>query len=195
MPKNLKVYVVDNGGQWTHREWRVLRDLEVATKIIPNTTTLEELSEQGLDGLVLSGGAPRVETEMPKLGNTGEFLNDLNIPILGICVGFHFMAIHFGGTAGAASSGEFGKVEITIDDHNDLFNDLPEKFQAWESHNDEVKQIPSGFAKLAHSETCQVQAFKHLEKPFYGVQFHPEVEHTDHGYDIFKNFLKVCEDY
>ena len=189
MSLELKVYVVDNGGQWTHREWRVLRDLEVETKIIPNTTTLEELSELGLDGLVLSGGAPRVETEMPKLGNTGDFLNNLNIPILGICVGFHFMAIHFGGTAGAASAGEFGKVEVTIDEHNDLFNDLPEKFQAWESHNDEVKQLPDGFVKLAHSETCQVQAFKHLEKPFYGVQFHPEVEHTHHGYDIFKNFL------
>jgi GMP synthase (glutamine-hydrolysing) len=195
MAKNLKVYVVDNGGQWTHREWRVLRDLEVETKIIPNTITLEELSELGLNGLVLSGGAPRVETEMPKLGNTGDFLNNLKIPILGICVGFHFMAIHFGGSAGAASAGEFGKVELTIDDHNDLFNDLPEKFQAWESHNDEVKQLPDGFVRLAHSETCQVQAFKHVEKPFYGVQFHPEVEHTEHGYDIFKNFLRVCEEY
>ncbi|WP_455392481.1 GMP synthase subunit A [[Eubacterium] cellulosolvens] len=195
MSKELKVYVVDNGGQWTHREWRVLRDLDVNTKIIPNTTSLEDLLKMELDGLVLSGGAPRVETELPKLGNTAEYLENINFPILGICVGFHFMALHFGGTAGAAAAGEFGKVQVTIDEHNDLFLGLPDKFQAWESHNDEVKTLPENFIKLAHSETCQIQSFKYQSKPFYGVQFHPEVEHTDNGYEIFKNFLKVCEEH
>ncbi len=197
MTKQLRVYVIDNGGQWTHREWRVLRDLEVETKIIPNTTSLEDLVNLELNGLVLSGGAPRIETEMPKLGNTGEYLDKMKtqIPVLGICVGFHFMAMHFGGTAGAAKAGEFGRVEITVDEHDDLFHGIPDKFQAWESHNDEVKVLPNDFLKLAHSDTCQVQAFKHVQKPFYGVQFHPEVEHTEHGYDIFKNFLKVCENY
>jgi GMP synthase (glutamine-hydrolysing) len=193
MVEDLKVYVVDNGGQWTHREWRVLRDLEVDTKIIPNTISIDELNDMNLHGLVLSGGAPRIETEMPKLGNTGIFLDNIGIPILGICVGFHFMARYFGGTAGPAAAGEFGKVEITIDDHDDLFFGLPDKFQAWESHNDEVKVLPTGFIRLAHSDTCQVQAFKYEKKPFYGVQFHPEVEHTEHGYEIFKNFLKICE--
>jgi GMP synthase (glutamine-hydrolysing) len=195
MPEVLKVYVVDNGGQWTHREWRVLRDLEVDTQIIPNTTSLEDILTMDLNGLVLSGGAPRVETELPKLGNTGEYLNNIELPILGICVGFHFMSLHFGGTAGPAAAGEFGKVEVTIDDHDDLFLGLPDKFQAWESHNDEVKQLPKNFVKLAHSDTCQVQAFKYENKPFYGVQFHPEVEHTEHGYEIFKNFLRLCGDY
>jgi GMP synthase (glutamine-hydrolysing) len=195
MPDKLSVFVVDNGGQWTHREWRVLRDLEVDTKIIPNTSTIDELQSMELNGLVLSGGAPRVESELPKLGNTSDYLDNLGIPILGICVGFHFMALHFGGTAGSASSGEFGKVEVTIDQHNELFLGLPDKFQAWESHNDEVKTLPENFIKLAHSEICQVQAFKSTEKPFYGVQFHPEVEHTEHGYEIFKNFLKICSDY
>lgn len=193
MAKNLKVYVVDNGGQWTHREWRVLRDLEIDTKIIPNTTSLPELSDMDLDGLVLSGGSPRVETEIMKLGNTGDYLTNIEIPILGICVGYHFMAIHFGGSAGPGKTGEFGKVEITVDDHDDLFFGLPDKFQAWESHNDEIKKLPENFIRLAHSDICEVQSFKHLTKPFYGVQFHPEVEHTEYGYDIFKNFLKVCE--
>jgi len=195
MEKKLKVYVVDNGGQWTHREWRVLRDLGVDTKIIPNTTPLDELQGMSLNGLVLSGGAPRVETELPKLGNTGEYLDNIEFPILGICVGFHFMSLHFGGTAGAAQTAEFGKVEITIDEPDDLFLGLPNKFQAWESHNDEIKMLPQNFTKLAHSQTCQVQAFKAEKKPFYGVQFHPEVEHTDHGYEIFNNFLKICEKY
>ena len=195
MEKKLKVYVVDNGGQWTHREWRVLRDLGVDTKIIPNTTPLDELQGMSLNGLVLSGGAPRVETELPKLGNTGEYLDNIEFPILGICVGFHFMSLHFGGTAGAAQTAEFGKVEITIDEPDDLFLGLPNKFQAWESHNDEIKMLPQNLTKLAHSQTCQVQAFKAEKKPFYGVQFHPEVEHTDHGYEIFNNFLKICEKY
>ena len=194
MCSNLKVYVVDNGGQWTHREWRVLRDLEVETQIIPNTTPITELNEMDVDGLVLSGGAPRVESELPKLGNTADYLDKLDIPILGICVGFHFMAIHFGGTAGSAAAAEFGKIELTIDDHDDLFDGLPDKFQAWESHNDEVKQLPKYFIKLAHSTNCTNQALKYEKKPFYGVQFHPEVEHTEHGYEIFKNFLRVCEE-
>lgn len=193
MEKALKIYVVDNGGQWTHREWRVLRYLDVDTQIIPNTTSIKELQELNLNGLVLSGGAPRVGSEIPKLGITGEYLDNLKLPILGICVGFHFMALYYGGSAGPASAGEFGKVEVTIDKHNDLFFGLPDKFQAWESHNDEVKVLPAGFINLAHSETCQVQAFKHESKPLFGVQFHPEVEHTEFGNEIFINFLKVCK--
>ena len=195
MSEELKIYVIDNGGQWTHREWRVLRDLDVETKIIPNTISLDELHELNLNGLVLSGGAPRIETEILKLGNSGSILDDVDFPVFGICIGFHFIAMHFGGTAGPASAGEFGKVEITVDDHDDLFENIPSKFQAWLSHNDEVKQLPDGFKSLAHSETCQVEAFKHVEKPLYGVQFHPEVEHTEYGYDIFKNFIRLCSDY
>ncbi len=195
MSNNLKVYVVDNGGQWTHREWRVLRDLEVETEIIPNTKPLNELSELDLKGLVLSGGAPRIETEILKLGNTGEYLDNVDFPVLGICIGFHFMALHFGGTAGAAETAEFGKVEVTVDEHDDLFDGLPDKFQAWESHNDEIKTIPDNFIKLAHSDNCNIQAFKHQKRSLYGIQFHPEVEHTEHGYEIFKNFLRVCEKY
>ena len=107
MVEDLKVYVVDNGGQWTHREWRVLRDLEVETEIIANTISVDELNDLNLNGLVLSGGAPRIETDLPKLGKTGDYLDNIGIPILGICVGFHFMARYFGGTAGTAAAGEF----------------------------------------------------------------------------------------
>ncbi|MCK5560124.1 MAG: GMP synthase subunit A [Thermoplasmata archaeon] len=190
----MKVYVIDNGGQWTHREWRVLRDLDVETKIIPNTTSFSDIAQMEADGIVLSGGAPRVGTAELELGNTGEYLDKAAFPILGICFGMHYMALHFGGAAGPAELPEFGKIELVIDEENDLFKGLPPKFQAWESHNDEVKTpLPDGFQALAHSTNCQVQAIKYLKKPFYGVQFHPEVEHTEHGYEIFKNFLKICE--
>ena len=184
--------MVDNGGQWTHREWRVLRDLGVETKIIPNTTPFKALD---VNGLVLSGGAPRIGTEALGLGNTNEYLDKANFPILGICVGCQFMAIHFGGKAGPAETPEYGKTKIFVDEENDLFKSLPKSFFVWESHNDEVKRLTEDFEMLAHSKNCAVQAFKYLRKPFYGVQFHPEVEHTEHGYEIFKNFLKVCEEY
>jgi GMP synthase (glutamine-hydrolysing) len=186
----MRVDVVDNGGQWTHREWRVLRYLGVETKIIPNTTPFEDLD---IDGLVLSGGAPRIGTEAIKLGNSAQYLERAEFPILGICVGCQFIALHFGGEAGPAEVPEFGSVNIVVDDENDLFVGVKSPFRAWESHNDEIKALPKDFANLAHSENCKVQAFKYLKKPFYGLQFHPEVEHTEFGAEIFNNFLKVCE--
>jgi len=186
----MKVYVVDNGGQWTHREWRVLRYLDVETKIISNTTPFEEID---VDGLVLSGGAPRIGTESARLGNISSYLKKADFPVLGICVAHQYMATYFGGTAGPAEISEYGKVELFVDNENELFNALPKKFFVWESHNDEIKKLTEDFLCLAHSENCKYQAIKHKKKPFYGVQFHPEVEHTEHGYDIFRNFLKMCK--
>ena len=186
----MRIDVVDNGGQWTHREWRVLRYLDVETKIIPNTTPFEEID---VDGLVLSGGAPRIGTEAIKLGSTADYLDKAEFPVLGICVGMQFIAMHFGGVADAAVTPEYGNVEVIVDEPNDLFINVKSPFKAWESHNDEIKKLPGDFINLAHSENCKVQAFKYLKKPFYGLQFHPEVEHTEFGYDIFKNFIRVCE--
>ena len=186
----MRVYVVDNGGQWTHREWRVLRDLGVDTKIIPNDTPLDEFD---VDGLVLSGGAARIGWESPKLGKTGEYLDKVKVPILGICVGHQYMALHFGGTAGPAETAEYGTMDLVIDDADDLFTGLPDEFRVWMSHNDEIKTLPKDFRILAHSPTCSVQAIKFQSRPLYGVQFHPEVEHTEHGEEIFRNFLSICK--
>lgn len=186
----IRIFVVDNGGQWTHREWRVLKYLGVETEIIPNTTHFDKLD---VDGLVLSGGAPSIVSDAPKLGRVGEYLDKAKFPILGICVGHQFMAMHFGGKTKKAEIPEYGKSNVIIDEENDLFKGLPKKFQVWESHNDEIGVLPDCFVGLAHSKDCKYQAIKHKEKPFYGLQFHPEVEDTEHGEEIFKNFLKVCE--
>ncbi len=185
----MKVYVVDNGGQWTHREWRVLRDLDVDTKIIPNTTPFEKLD---VDGLVLSGGAGSTVGESVP-GKIDDYLEKADFPILGICFGHHYLSLHFGGKNGIAEASEFGRMEIVVDEENEIFSGLPKTFNAWLSHNDEVKEVGEDFKILAHSANCKVEAIKYLKKPFYGVQFHPEVEHTEHGYDIFKNFLKLCK--
>jgi len=187
----MRVYVVDNGGQWTHREWRVLKYLGVDTKIVPNDTPLAEL--EGLDGLVLSGGAPRVGIDPGKMGRNGEYLDGFEGPILGICAGHQFMAKHFGGDATPAKVPEFGKSILTVHDPDILFEGLPSTFEVWESHNDEVSVLPERFVALASSPNCRVQAMRHLDRPLFGLQFHPEVEHTQYGYEIFRNFLKICE--
>lgn len=185
----MRILVVDNGGQWTHREWRVLRYLDIDSEIIPNTTPLEDIEA---DGLVLSGGSPRIATEAASLGRTGEYLDRLAIPFLGICVGHQFMALHFGGEAGPSEVPEFGRTTLEILDHDALFRGLPERMVVWQSHNDEVKRLPEGFEVLATSETCRIQAMRHTSRPLFGVQFHPEVEHTEFGEDIFRNFVGIC---
>ena len=188
----VKIYVIDNGGQWTHREWRTLRDIGVDTKIIPNTAPFKEVIKDGIDGLVLSGGAPRVGVES-KLGNCADYLEKASFPVLGICAGHQFMARYFGGKAKPAEKPEFGKVELTISKEDEIFNGVPEKSIVWLSHNDEVTQLPDSFKLLASSENCKIQAMKHKNKPIYGLQFHPEVEHTEYGEKIFRNFVKICE--
>jgi GMP synthase (glutamine-hydrolysing) len=189
----VKIYVVDNGGQWTHREWRTLRDLDVETKIVPNTTAFMDIHKEKIDGLVLSGGAPRIGLES-KLGNCAEYLEKADVPVLGICAGHQFMARYFGGEVKPSNIPEFGKIELTLLMADvPLFESVPKKSIVWESHNDEVTRLPRGFVRLAESENCKIQAMYHTKKPFYGLQFHPEVEHTEYGEHIFKNFVQLCE--
>ena len=187
----MRVFVVDNGGQWTHREWRVLKYLGVETKIVPNDTPIGELD--GIDGLVLSGGAPRVGIDAGKMGRNGDYLDDFEGPILGICAGHQYMAKHFGGDAAPSKVPEFGKSVVDVKTPDVLFDGLPSRFEVWESHNDEVTLLPPKFVGLASSPNCSVQAMRHETKPLFGLQFHPEVEHTQFGSEIFRNFLKVCE--
>lgn len=187
----MKIYVVDNGGQWTHREWRVLKGLGVESKIVPNDVNSEELDD--LDGLVLSGGAPSIRSELDKLGNIGEYMDNHSYPILGICLGAMFIALHYKGEVGPAEHPEFGKTEVIFKDHGGIFKDIPDRIIAWENHNDEIKSLSSDFVIAASSKTCKIQAFYHKSKPVYGVQFHPEVENTEFGKEIFANFIEKCK--
>ncbi|MBI2076906.1 MAG: GMP synthase subunit A [Euryarchaeota archaeon] len=191
----MKVYVVDNGGQWTHREWRVLKYLGAETKIIPHDTPVVDLARENLDGLVLSGGAPRVGLA-DSLGNCGQYIDQLPVPIVGICAGHQFMARHYGGEAAPGGS-EFGEAVIRLHEEHprDLFRGVARESKAWESHHDEVSRVPKDFEVLASSEKCKVQAMRHKTLPRFGLQFHPEVEHTQFGATIFQNFLQVCEDH
>ena len=182
--------VIDNGGQWTHREWRMLRYLGVETKILPNNTPIEELRE--LDGLILSGGAARVGLT-GELGNCADYLS-LDVPILGICAGHQFMARHYGGDAGEAPKPEFGAATISlVGDGGPLFEGTPSEQTVWESHNDEVTVTPPGFIAVAQSESCKVQGMQNEDLNRFGLQFHPEVNDTEFGSNIFENFVSLCK--
>ncbi|HLH86394.1 MAG TPA: GMP synthase subunit A [Thermoplasmataceae archaeon] len=187
----MKVYVIDNGGQWTHREYRVLRDMGVEASILPNTSPSNLLDDA--DGIVLSGGAPSIVDELHKLGNIKQYVEDHEFPILGICVGAQFLALNFGGRVGPGAHPEFGKTEVTIKVQSGIFSALPGRIIAWENHNDEVKEVPlSDFIVTASSQTCPIQGFQHRTRPIFAVQFHPEVDHTQFGGKIFENFLGYC---
>jgi GMP synthase (glutamine-hydrolysing) len=183
----LRVPVVDNGGQWTHREYRVLRDLGVDSRIIPNSTPFESLDA---DAVVLSGGALSLEGRNDPLGAVGDWIDRVEVPVLAICVGHQFLARHFGGSVGRSDAPEFGRVRLAVDRPSDpLFTGIPQQITVWASHNDQVTQVPEGWSALAHSEACPVEAMAHPTRPIWGVQFHPEVEHTEHGRRMFQNFL------
>ena len=189
MSDRLVIDVIDNGGQWTHREWRMLRYLGVDTKIMPNGSSLDELRE--MDGLLLSGGAARVGIT-GELGNCAAFL-ELDLPILGICAGHQFMARHYGGDCREADSPEFGAMEITlVDGGGAMYADTPESQIVWESHNDEVTIIPDGFRITASSPSCLVQSMENDAGNRFGLQFHPEVNDSEYGAKIMENFVEIC---
>ncbi len=188
----MRIFVVDNGGQWTHREWRVLKYLGVDSKIVPHDTAFDE-GLADLDGLVLSGGAPRVGLR-DTLGRCGEYLDRAPYPVLGICAGEQFMATHYGGRVAPGKVPEFGKTELELADASGgrILSGLPMKSTVWESHNDEVVEMPKAFRLVASSTNCRVQAIEHEALPRFGLQFHPEVEDTQYGEQIFRNFIALC---
>ncbi|MDP7328464.1 MAG: GMP synthase subunit A [Candidatus Thalassarchaeaceae archaeon] len=187
----LVIDVVDNGGQWTHREWRMLRYLGVDTQIIANMTPISDLRE--LDGLILSGGAARVGLT-GELGNCGAYL-ELDLPILGICAGHQFMAGFYGGEAAEAPAPEFGAANINlVNGGGKIFIGTPEKQVVWESHNDEVSVVPEGFFITASSESCEVQGMENEAGNRFGLQFHPEVNDSEFGQNMFQNFIQICRD-
>jgi GMP synthase (glutamine-hydrolysing) len=191
----VKIWVVDNGSQWTHRQWRVLRYLHQDTKIVPNDTPVAELKAAELDGLLLSGGAARVGLD-GKLGAVGDYLDQLDIPILGVCAGHQYMAKHFGGEAAPGQKGpEFGATEITVLEADDILRDVPPRTTVWSSHHDEVARVPPDFKVLASSDSCPVQVMRHRTRPLFGMSFHPEVEHTQAGTTMFRNFIRICEEH
>jgi len=177
--------VIDNHGQFTHLEQRALRDMGVDVELVDNETPPEEVDA---DGLVLSGG-PSID----RIGNCPAYL-DLDVPVLGICLGHQVIAQELDGDVGAGAYGGYADVTVDVlDDDDPLVGSLAPDTRVWASHADEVKRVPAGFARTAESDVCAVEAMSDTDRDLYGVQWHPEVAHTAEGRELFENFLALCE--
>ncbi|ACV12590.1 GMP synthase, small subunit [Halorhabdus utahensis DSM 12940] len=180
-----RIDVIDNHGQFTHLEQRALRDLGVDVSLVDNTTPPAEIDA---DGLVLSGGP-----SMDRIGNSPAYL-DLDVPVLGICLGMQIMAAELDGAVGEGDYGGYADVTVDIlDDADPLIGSLAPETRVWASHADEVTQVPTGFERTATSDVCGVEAMSDTDRDLYGVQWHPEVAHTEEGEAVFENFLSICE--
>jgi GMP synthase (glutamine-hydrolysing) len=182
----LKILVINNYGQTCHLIHRSLRDLGMEAKLIPNTSTVEDVMRLAPDGLVFSGGPT-----MERAGN-GASLIKMDLPILGICLGHQLMALAYGGETRTGRYGGFAHVDIEVLEEDDILKGMAPATKVWASHQDEVSKLPPDFILLARSNICEIEAMRHKSKPLYGVQWHPEVSHTEKGVDLLKNFLGVC---
>ena len=185
------VAVIDFGGQYTHLIARRVRDLGVHSEIFSWEVTSQELKDQNVRAFIFSGGPNSVyDNEAPKLSNeTMEFILKEKIPILGLCYGHQFISLFFGGKVIPGNQKEYGHTIIQINDKSNLFKGFDDENNVWMSHGDKVSQLPSGFNITASSENCEIAAFENLEKKIFGLQFHPEVVHTERGSELISNFL------
>jgi len=190
------IVIIDYGGQYAHLIARRVRELKVYSEVVHGDEAYEEITSLPPDvkvkGLILSGGPLSVLSESsPKFDFR---LMELGVPMLGICFGHQLLAHAFGGRVESLGKGEYGVTYVYIEDFDDILEGLNRVERVWMSHSDTVTSLPSDFRVLARTDLCPVAAFKHRDKPIYGVQWHPEVVHTERGMRVFENFLfKVCK--
>ncbi|HSB05766.1 MAG TPA: glutamine-hydrolyzing GMP synthase [Thermodesulfobacteriota bacterium] len=189
-----KILILDFGSQYTQLIARRVRECQIYSEIHPYHLPLKEIRSMTPKGIILSGGpasvyednAPRCDAALFRLG----------IPILGICYGMQLMGYLLGGEVTRSKKREFGKARLILDDEGKLFRDLGQKrghLLVWMSHGDQVKTLPPGFRKVAHSWNTPVAAIEDDRRKIYGLQFHPEVVHTPQGIHLIRNFLfNVC---
>ncbi len=185
------ILIIDFGSQFNQLIARRVRENEIYCQVEPAGIDMERIKALKPEGIILSGGpssiyednSPRVDTE----------IFNLNVPILGICYGMQFMINALGGTIERSDKREYGFADLTIRDHDPLFTGLEKNTQVWMSHGDSTKRLPAGFTVTASTRNTEIAAVADTKNRFYGLQFHPEVEHTLGGFEMLKNFLfNVC---
>tara|TARA_B100002052_G_scaffold216370_1_gene198328 strand:- start:822 stop:2345 length:1524 start_codon:yes stop_codon:yes gene_type:complete len=182
-----KILVVDFGSQYTQLIARRLRELNVYSEVCP----WDEIPNlDSVDGFVLSGGPESSNIE----GNPNISSNifETKKPILGICYGMQVLAFQEGGEIQNEGNKEFGYAKINLSNQTSLFINTSDSIDVWMSHGDKVISLPEGYETLASSDNSPIAAYQNLEKNYFGLQFHPEVTHTDHGLKIIENFINVC---
>jgi GMP synthase (glutamine-hydrolysing) len=185
------ILILDFGSQYTQLIARRVREQKVFSRIVPYNLPAKEIAALAPKGLILSGGPASVYQKKSPYPDKGIF--KLGIPILGICYGMQVITEMLGGRVKHTRDREYGKVELFIDDNRDLFSHLPGNLTCWASHGDLVAKLPPGFHASAHTLNSPIAAISNGRMRIHGVQFHPEVTHTDKGSQIIGNFLsKVC---
>ncbi len=192
MENHQLVLVLDFGGQYNQLIARRVREHHVYCEVKSYKTPLEEIKAMNPAGIIFTGGPNSVyEDESPRCDKA---IFDLGIPVLGICYGCQLMAYLLGGTvSNAAEKSEYGKTQVALDKSSKLFSDLDAQEVCWMSHTDFISAVPEGFRVTGTTDTCPTAAMECADRKFYGVQFHPEVNHTPHGADMLGHFLyDVC---
>ena len=187
-----KILVLDFGGQYNQLIARRVREQNIYAEIKPyNKITIDEIIAEGYQGVIFTGG-PNSVYDLSSPHYDPKIL-DAGIPILGICYGCQLIAYMANGRVESAdNSSEYGKIELHAGD-SVLFADIPESSICWMSHHDYISEPPKGFETVAHTDKCPVAAMCDRERRIYGVQFHPEVTHTEYGKQLLHNFLySVC---
>lgn len=186
------VLVIDFGGQYNQLIARRVREFGVYCEVVPYNYGIEKIKDKNPKGIIFTGGpnsvygedTPQIEKEVFELG----------VPVLGICYGQQLMSHLLGGRVDTAPVREYGKSHVNLDNSSKLFKGIEKEEVCWMSHTDYVAEAPAGFKIIAHTDVCPVAAIANEEKKLYGVQFHPEVEHTPFGKDMLRNFvLNICD--
>ena len=194
MENHQLVLVLDFGGQYNQLIARRVREHNVYCEVKPYKTPIDEIRAMNPIGIIFTGGPNSVYDE--KSPKCDPKLFELGIPVLGICYGCQLMAHTLGGLVTAAqedTAREYGKTETFYNTDCKLFKGLPAQGISWMSHGDYMARVPEGFELVAHTEMCPTAAIADEARGFYGVQYHPEVNHTENGTLMLKNFLyEVC---
>ena len=185
--------ILDFGAQYAQLIARRVREKGVYSELVRPDISVEELRRLNPKGVILSGGPSSVYE--PNAPRCDPRIFDLNIPVFGICYGMQLGAQILGGQVKPAAAREFGRAKLRVLDPREPFlHGVPQDTTVWMSHGDQVHDLPAEFIPLATTPTCPYAAAKHRTKPFYGVQFHPEVTHTPRGDQLFQNFLyDICK--
>lgn len=182
---------MDFGSQYTQLIARRIRENKVFCEIIPFNQKAETYKHKNLKGIILSGGPASVFDQNAPFCEREVF--ELGVPVLGICYGLQLIGKMFGGEVERSKKREYGKAIIKIDDREDLFGQVEDQTTIWMSHGDHLSRLPKDFEVLAHTENIPFAAIKNRKKKILGLQFHPEVVHTQEGKKILHNFLfKIC---
>ncbi|KXU34354.1 GMP synthase [Cephaloticoccus capnophilus] len=189
MPQTIAV--LDFGSQYTQIIARRIRECEAYSRLYPYGTSAEQLRADGVIGIILSGGPSSVFAKNAPLPDPKIF--ELGVPVLGICYGVQLMGRLLGGAVAKSKEREYGHGTLSIAKPGRLFNKLPRKLRVWNSHGDKLTALPPGFAAIGTTENSPYAVIEDRARNFYGIQFHPEVFHSERGSDVLRNFLlNVC---